>query len=156
MQSALFFSVLAAFLFTITTASHKCWLKVPKDKVFVDTLGAGHVQMGFISYLNDLSGPSGQPEITASKCQKFCDDMGPDYCAAVQIFLCKDAQVNWCNLLTPVEYNTAKGNPVTIHPEAPGSVVGAAYYRGTCRDVKEVEEIEEHAARQSALPGLRG
>ena len=55
------------------------WTTLPNNNVWVDTRGAGHVQMGYISYIHDVypaagSGPSGQPVMTAANCMQACGE----------------------------------------------------------------------------------
>jgi hypothetical protein len=111
--------------------STPCWKKLPENYVWVNTLGLGHVQMGYISFTYDTgneatSYPSGQPIVgSLDQCIGYCDALGPMVCAAAQYFACSTLTpvVSWCNLLTPIEYSTASNvtsamgvNIVTTEP----------------------------------------
>ena len=122
------FSIIAALL--PTAVAIEGWVTQPAGKVWVDTRGAGHVQMGYLSAVDENAYPtvyeSGMPAITAESCVAACDALGPKICAAAQIFLCTDAKVTWCNLLTQHEFSTS--SPVTVNT---AEVVGQSFARIT-------------------------
>ena len=104
------------------------WKRLVKNHVWVDTLGNGTVQMGYISAVKDEYPnilPSGQPNVTALLCKHYCDALGPNVCAAAQFYECEPdvAAYNWCDLLTPTEFSTSysatDGKGVLIHPQLP-------------------------------------
>ncbi len=120
------FSILSVLI--PSTAAIKGWVTQPAGQVWIDTRGAGRVQMGYLSAADEHDYPtiydSGMPAITPEKCVAACDALGPNICAAAQIFLCVDEHITWCNLLTPREYSTA--SPVIVNTD---EVVGQSFAR---------------------------
>jgi hypothetical protein len=101
------------------TYSLRCWEQAfVNNTVFINTLGTGHVQMGYLSQLNELNYPSiiasGMPKITIELLKEKCDRLGIKICAAIQFFHCPgtwgedNLSLDWGNLLTPEEYKASR------------------------------------------------
>jgi hypothetical protein len=96
-----------------------CWEQAfVNNTVFINTLGTGHVQMGYISQVNELNYlsiiPSGMPKITIELLKEKCDKLGVKICAAIQFFHCPgtwgedNLSLDWGNLLTHEEYRASR------------------------------------------------
>ncbi|RYE51554.1 MAG: hypothetical protein EOP48_18050 [Sphingobacteriales bacterium] len=152
-------SVVFLVLLIAVASAQKCWLGLPRDEVWVNTVGPARVQMGYLSasfMVNGTPTVSGQQIITAERCRSACDAMGPKLCAAVQFFKCEDLSINWCNLLTPTEFANSETNTVVIDSATTG-VYGYAFKRAKCGTTNAIEGgvlADEWAAEeQSSLRG---
>ena len=96
-----------------------CWEQAfVNNTVFINTLGTGHVQMGYLSQVNELNYPniipSGMPKITVELLQEKCDKLGVKICAAIQIFKRTGTwgqdklSYDWGNFLTHEEYRASR------------------------------------------------
>jgi len=114
-SSFLLLSLFDLFKFTYSL----CWEQAfVNNTVFINTLGTGHVQMGYLSQLNELNYPniipSGMPKITVELLKENCDKLGIKMCAAIQFFQCPGTwgedklSYDWGNLLTPEEYKASR------------------------------------------------
>ena len=122
-----------------------CWKSLENMHVWYSILGTAHVQMGYISAVDELNYPdivpSGQPNVTPEMCYELCDKVGPSICGAAQFYACDktDPTQNWCNLLTPSEFKkySAKnptGEKVVPSAESAALFVNAVgFYRAPCK-----------------------
>eukprot|EP01031_Cornospumella_fuschlensis_P031308 gene31308-37837_t len=149
---------LVLLIVAVASAQEKCWLGLPRDEVWVNTVGPERVQMGYLSasfMVNGAPTVSGQQIITAERCRSACDAMGPKLCAAVQFFKCEDLSINWCNLLTPTEFANSETNTVIIDSATTG-VYGFAFKRAKCGTTNAIQGValnEWEAEEQSSLRG---
>lgn len=138
------FNMLALTVFVImcvlASATADCWAKT-KDYAWVDTRGPGHVQMGYLSAVNEANfpdiAPSGQPTMTSSRCRDACEDLGPKLCAAAQFYLCPNENLSWCNLITPTEFDASKKSPVFIDSSEESGISAVSWKRVLCTGTKE-------------------
>jgi len=126
----------------------KCWKQAyPTNTVFLNTLSGpnghdAHVQMGYISVVNDDLYPverlNGSPVMTPQYAKDLCDALTENFCGGVQIFMAPPPEKfqnstrydNWANLLTPAEFTWYKDTPETLPSTTP--VKGYAYQRVAC------------------------
>lgn len=180
----IFLSLIILLAFAIIAQAEnekKCWKWVSKtNTVWVDTTGAGHVQMGYLSYLNEAPPypKSGQPNLTDRLCQQKCDALGPALCAGAQMFYCappfplssptcdaadgypyysdpKGCFLTWCNFITPSEASTYGAKVGTIYKPKTYSEAGfgedKVLAHGFYREYCDCDEAHGHD-----LGNLRG
>jgi len=115
----LLLSLLLNLYFQFTYSFGRCWEQAfVNNTVFINTIGTGDVQMGYLSQLNKLNYPniipSGMPKITVELLKEKCDKLGIKMCAAIQFFQCPGTwgedklSYDWGNLLTPEEYKASR------------------------------------------------
>jgi len=119
------FLLLSLFNFYFQFTYSLCWEQAfVNNTVFINTLGTGHVQMGYLSQLNELNNPniipSGMPKITVELLKEKCDKLGVKICAAIQFFKRPgtwgedNLSYDWGNFLTHEEYRASRRQGIIL------------------------------------------